>query len=394
MAFSHLFSSFAISVAANIVTSLFARNSTEKDIRAAFQDAIEKWCPNEDIRRFREPAINKFVEDYIIDPTLDPETLSDEMNSFLSCFEECVAAHEAAFHYLSAIKEKSYYSEVMATLQIVNRKLDVISEKLDATDPRHEELHFEAVAEINTVIEEVVVEPVNAFLFGIEASFDEGAYVYIENTKEGNVRVIMDKDSYLDNDEVNPNRKKYHDFEYDWDKEPNKSWAYIVPDFHFWQLFHEANIAGFQLMGIDFYDSIEKLEACVDKMSINQQLTVDERRIIANMKQAMRALQAMIEDHGDIFTKVNAKFENIVVEKGHNFRRDGLEIGTYQIVYKVEDYEESITGILTLPIAYEDNLLDMWRINEDYYFKFTGYLGMVFNCVKEWWEVSNDDARK
>ena len=41
MAFSQLFSSFAISVAANIVTSLFARNSTEKDIRAAFQDAIE-----------------------------------------------------------------------------------------------------------------------------------------------------------------------------------------------------------------------------------------------------------------------------------------------------------------------------------------------------------------
>ena len=62
----------------------------------------------------------------------------------------------------------------MATLQIVNRKLDVISEKLDATDPRHEELHFEAVTEINSVIEEVVVELVNALLFGIEASFNEG----------------------------------------------------------------------------------------------------------------------------------------------------------------------------------------------------------------------------
>lgn len=392
MAFSQLFSSFAISVAANIVTSLFARNSTEKDIRAAFQDAIEKWCTNEDIRRFREPAINKFVEDYINDPTLDPEALSDEMKDFLTCFEECIAAHEAAYHYLSAIKEKGYYSEVMATQQIVNRKLDVISEKLDATDPRHEELHFEAVAELNSVIEEVVVEPVNALLFGIEASFDEGAYVYTENTEEGNVRVVMDEDSYFDDDEVNPTRKKYHDFEYDWDKEPNKSWAYIVPDLHFWELFHEANIAGFQLMGIDFYDSIEKLEACVDKMSINQQLSVDERRILANMKQAMRALQAMIEDHGDIFTKVDARFENIVVEKGQYFRRDGIEIGTYQIVYKVEDYEESITDILTLPIAYEDNLLAMWRVNEDYYFKLTGYLGMVFNSVKEWWEVSNDDA--
>lgn len=37
-------SSFAISVAANIVSSLFARNCTEKDIREAFQEAIEKWC--------------------------------------------------------------------------------------------------------------------------------------------------------------------------------------------------------------------------------------------------------------------------------------------------------------------------------------------------------------
>ena len=61
MALTQMLSSFAISVAAHIVTSLFARNDTEKEIRAAFQEAIEKWCPNEDIRRFREPAINKLL---------------------------------------------------------------------------------------------------------------------------------------------------------------------------------------------------------------------------------------------------------------------------------------------------------------------------------------------
>ena len=54
MGIDSVLSSFAISVAANIVTSLFARNGTEKVIRTAFQEAIEKWCPNEDIRRFRE----------------------------------------------------------------------------------------------------------------------------------------------------------------------------------------------------------------------------------------------------------------------------------------------------------------------------------------------------
>jgi len=38
---SGLLSSFAISVAANIVTSLFLKNNTEKEIRTAFQDAIK-----------------------------------------------------------------------------------------------------------------------------------------------------------------------------------------------------------------------------------------------------------------------------------------------------------------------------------------------------------------
>lgn len=54
---SGLLSSFAISVAANIVTSLFSKNNTEKEIRSAFQDAIEKWCPKEDIRRYSRRAI-------------------------------------------------------------------------------------------------------------------------------------------------------------------------------------------------------------------------------------------------------------------------------------------------------------------------------------------------
>ena len=60
-----LFTSFAISVAANIVTTLFARTSSEKEIRTAFQDAIEEWCPNEEIRRFREPTIQERGDGYL-----------------------------------------------------------------------------------------------------------------------------------------------------------------------------------------------------------------------------------------------------------------------------------------------------------------------------------------
>ena len=52
-----LFTSFAISVAANIVTTLFARTSSEKEIRTAFQDAIEEWCRRYG-RLFRMPLKN------------------------------------------------------------------------------------------------------------------------------------------------------------------------------------------------------------------------------------------------------------------------------------------------------------------------------------------------
>ena len=59
---SGLLSSIAISVAANIATSLFSKNNTEKEIRTAFQDAIEKWCPNEDIEGLREARKQMFAQ--------------------------------------------------------------------------------------------------------------------------------------------------------------------------------------------------------------------------------------------------------------------------------------------------------------------------------------------
>ena len=49
---------------------------------------------------------------------------------------------------------------------------------------------------------------------------------------------------------MNPQRKKYHDFDYDWDMEPRRSWEDINPDFDFWELFADVHIAGFQIMGI------------------------------------------------------------------------------------------------------------------------------------------------
>lgn len=380
-----LFSSFAISVVANIVTALFARNNTEKEIRKAFQDAIEEWCPNEDIRRYREDAIWEFLQKFMENPSLNMEELSEEEKSFLAVFQKRLAEHPSAAAYLSDIKGQQYYEMVMSSLQIAQHKLDYIKEKLDATDPRHEELHSQAVAEVNGVIEDEVVKPINAILFGVVSAFDD-AFIYYDVSQKNVVKVVMDKDSYLDEDNV---RKKFHDFDYDWEKEPSMEWPLYTPDIDFWEMFAESYIAGFQIMDIDFFHSVEEIDKIVDANRISQQLSVEEKRLLTDLCQSMRALGGMIEDHDDMLCIAkNVHFENLTVKSLNHFKREGIEYGHYQIAYKTDDYEENVTDVLTLPTLYAPNLLDVVYINKEYYFKLTGYLGEVFNLVKEWWDLS------
>ncbi len=390
MALTQMLSSFAISVAANIVTSLFARNGTEKEIRAAFQEAIEKWCPNEDIRRFREPAINKFVEDYIKDPLLNPLTLTEEMKEFLSCFEKCIAAHEAAFNYLSAIKEKGYYSEVMATLQIVNRKLDTISKKLDEVNPRHEQLHWDAVVQINTILWDVVEEPLNVFLYGLLSAFDGDIFATADVKDDGTIEIKIDEDSRLMEDEDGDSyRPKFHDFEYNWEKERKPGWTEIEPDLDFWNMFRGSYIAAFQLMRIDFYEGIDQLQGYIDRTSINDQLTIDEKRLLSEIIADMRALQSVIEDHHDIFTHVEeAHFKNMEVKLLESFEEHGKRIGHYAIWYNDGEYSELITDTLA-PVELEKILLDVMMITPDYYYKLTGYMGELFRNVVQWWSMTS-----
>ena len=40
------------------------------------------------------------------------------------------------------------------------------------------------------------------------------------------------------------------------------------------------------------------------------------------------------------------------------------------------------------PMEKQDNLLDVYMINPDYYFKVTGYVGELFHSVRAWWELS------
>ena len=69
----------------------------------------------------------------------------------------------------------------MASLKGVHHKLDTLSEKLDAANPHHEELHFEAVVEITTALKEVVEDAVNTLLYGISYAFeDEDVFAYTD----------------------------------------------------------------------------------------------------------------------------------------------------------------------------------------------------------------------
>lgn len=391
MGIDSVLSSFAISVAANIVTSLFARNSTEKEIRAAFQEAIEKWCPNEDIRRFRELDINKFVGIYVENPTLDEGSLTEEMRSFLRYFEECIAAHPAAYHYLSSIKGRGYYNEVMATLQIMNTKLDAISQKIDDANPRHEELHFEAIAEINTVLEEEVVESVNVLFYGILAAFDNDIYAYFEGDGKQRIEVVIDEDSLLQVEDGESYRPKFHDYNYDWNQERRRDWFDINPDLDFWEMFSESYMAAFQLMSIDFYDSIDALHRIIDRKTINDQLSTDEKRLLTEIVASMRAIQSVIEDHSDIFCYVNdCRLVNLKAEQARAFEKNGVKLGLFKIIYEKDSYIEEITEIIA-PRDMKEHLLDVYIINPDYYFKMTGYLGELFVLVREWWKLSSED---
>lgn len=356
----------------------------------AFQDAIEMWCPNEDIRRFKEKEIYMFIQNYISNPNLDEKSLSKEQANFLECFEKSIAKYHSASLYLSDIKEKTNYDMVMASLSSVHTKLDNITQKLDEANPRDEDLHFEAVAEINTILGNVVEEPVNTFLYGILAEFEEDIFAYTDVRDGKNVVVVIDKDSRLmEEEDGNYSRLKFHDFDYDWNKEFRLDWTQIIPERDFVGLFGVCYLAGFQLLGLDFYEGIGELQQYIDRKSINDQLTKDEKfqlnEIIANM----RAVQAMLDDNPGVLGKVeDGCFNNIEIIQERAFIDHGRKIGEFSLVYNDGEYKEVIVGFMA-PVKAKNELLSVFQIMPEYYFKLTGYLGGLFYSVVQWWKMTS-----
>lgn len=387
-----LLSSFAVSIAANIVTALFARNNTEKEIRKAFQEAIEEWCPNEDIRNYQEPFLYNFVNTYIENPALDPKELNEDQRTFLKCFEKHIAEHPSASQYLSAIKGRSYYDMVMASLERVHSKLDAISKKLDEANPRDDDLHFEAVAEINTVLKDVVEDPINVFLHGITSAFDEEIFAYADLNENGDIEVMIDKDSRLVEDEDGERyRPKTRDFEYDWNKEHYVDWTEMDLDIDLEVMFGYSYMAAFQLMRINFYRGIEELHDCIDRKSINDQLSLEEKKQLAEIIANMRAVQSVFDDHHDIFAKIeDCQMKNIEVKLMEKFDHHGVELGNFMVCYNDGDYSEPITETIA-PLEAKDNLLDVVMIDPEYHYKLAEYLGGLVSQVNEWWRLSSLD---
>lgn len=77
-----------------------------------------------------------------------------------------------------------------------------------------------------------------------------------------------------------------------------------------------------------------------------------------------------------------------------NSRKKAFRWGHIRWCNKDGDYEENLTEVITIPVAMKKNLLDVIHVNREYYFKLTGYLGVVFNLVKEWRELSSNDEQE
>lgn len=387
MPVSSLISSFGISIAANIVSSLFARTDTEKEIRAAFQEAIDEWCPNEDVRKHKSDDLYCLTRKYIENPAMAPDALSEEESAFIDILVRKISARPAAFSYLSAITGREYYDIVMEGLRSANRKLDDISRKLDSVDPHHDELHAEAVIEINTVLHEAVESQIEILLYGILAAFDSEIYAYVESVDK-DVKVVIDEGSKLMEEDGESFRPKYHDPNYDWEQEMSGRWDDMDPDYDFHILFSAAYIADFQSKALNFGNAVASIQECIDKNSINEQLSVAEKRHLSYIIQQLRAVQAVFEDHRDIFLRIeNCTFDNLRIQCEKQFGNRGAEFGVFGIVYDDGQYSEEITQVAA-PVRMASRLLDVYKINPEYYYKLTCYLGDLLSLVREWWDLS------
>lgn len=384
-------SSFAISIAANIVCSLFPKNTTEREVRKAFEEAVEDWCPNEDIRRHREKDLKQLMLHYIAHPNLTIACLDKEMQCFIEKFQSRIAEHPAAANYLSEIRSKEYHTVVYKGLHAIDLKLEHITQLLEDGDVRNEELHDEAVVEMNTVIEETVIEKVKVILDGFISMFERSLVTY-ELTENKEVILNVDAGSrWLETEDGDLIQSKHQDWNYDWNMEKSYCW-HEMSEYDISKIIADAFLVSFQIIDIEFRSCVEQIKDVLNQNTINEQLCVDERKQINYIIQNLRALQTLLDDHKWIFVPTDLKFKHLFWERLEVIHENEYELGKYAILYKDNKYSQIIGEILA-PLELEEHLLDVWIVNPDFHYKLSGHLSELIASISQWWHISKPNSQ-
>ncbi len=144
-------SSFGISIAAGIALDIYnkSQGTVKKEIKIAFEKALSSWSVNVDIRERKRNEIKLKLNKFIAEPELlaDFNNQSPELNSFYEKFDEALAQHSAAYHYIKEVKdleryrkEVSFLSSIKDTVEDTNKKLtDFIENNLPESSKLLEE---------------------------------------------------------------------------------------------------------------------------------------------------------------------------------------------------------------------------------------------------------------
>ncbi|GGG23779.1 hypothetical protein GCM10011344_25700 [Dokdonia pacifica] len=130
-------SSFAISIAAGVALEIypamknFRKQGIDKQIKLAFNEALNDWSVNEDIRTEKEREFRSLLQSHIetkeisILKVVNPETLD-----FLDHFEKRLAEHTQAYDYLKSIIDQQRHDEVVLEFSTIKEQLSEIQEEI------------------------------------------------------------------------------------------------------------------------------------------------------------------------------------------------------------------------------------------------------------------------
>lgn len=134
-----LISSFAINCASSIALDLWSKSkqTVDKEIKKAFEQALKDWCPNEGIREIKKEELKK----NFLEIAYKPESFSEdykcygEFEKFYIFFNQHLSKFQVAYNYITSIQGAERYKAEIKILSEVNSTVkdtnDKVTEILD-----------------------------------------------------------------------------------------------------------------------------------------------------------------------------------------------------------------------------------------------------------------------